>query len=62
MFGRQFFNTQFPYLLCVRPDDEADVRTVEVESAISILVARASRPRLTDVRTVIFVLRFLPYV
>jgi hypothetical protein len=35
---------------------------VEVESAISILVARASRSRLTDVRTGIFELRFLPYL
>jgi hypothetical protein len=41
---------------------EADVRTVEVESVISILVARASGPRLTDVRTVIFELQFLPYL
>jgi len=41
---------------------EADVRTVEVESAISILVARVFEPRLTDVRTRIFELRFLPYV
>jgi hypothetical protein len=41
---------------------EADVWMVEVESAISILVARVSGPRLTDVRTVIFELRFLPYV
>jgi hypothetical protein len=41
---------------------EADVRTVEVKSAISILVARRSEPRLTDVWTVIFELRFLPYV
>jgi hypothetical protein len=35
---------------------------VEVESAISIIVERASGPRLTDLRTVIFELRFLPYV
>jgi hypothetical protein len=34
---------------------------VEVESAISILVARASEPRLTDIRTRIFELRFLSY-
>jgi hypothetical protein len=34
---------------------------VEVESAISMLVARAFGPKLTDVRTVIFELRFLPY-
>jgi hypothetical protein len=33
---------------------------VEVESAISVLVARVSGPRLTDVRTVIFELQFLP--
>jgi hypothetical protein len=41
---------------------QAVVRTVEVESAISLIVGRASGPRLTDVRTVIFELRFLPYV
>jgi hypothetical protein len=35
---------------------------VEVESAISFFDERASRPQLTDVRTVIFELRFLPYV
>jgi hypothetical protein len=35
---------------------------VEVESTISILVARASGPRLIDVRTGIFELQFLPYV
>jgi hypothetical protein len=40
---------------------EADVRTVEVESAISILVARASGPRLSNIRMGIFELRFLPY-
>jgi hypothetical protein len=34
---------------------------VEVESAISILVARVAGPRLTDLRTGIFELRFLPY-
>jgi hypothetical protein len=33
-----------------------------VESAISIIVARASGPRLTDVRMVIFELQFLPYL
>jgi len=38
----------------------AVAQTVEVESAISILVARASGPRLTDFRMVIFELRFLP--
>jgi len=37
----------------------AGVRMVEVESTISILVARASRPRLTDVQTVIFELQIL---
>jgi hypothetical protein len=37
------------------------VRTVEVESAISFFDARASGPWLSDVRTVIFELRFLPY-
>jgi hypothetical protein len=37
---------------------EVVVQTVEVESAISILVALAFEPRLTDVRTVIFELRF----
>jgi hypothetical protein len=35
---------------------------VEVESAISLTDERASGPMLTDVRTVIFELRFLPYV
>jgi len=33
---------------------EANVRTVEVESAISLIDERASGPRLTDVRTVTF--------
>jgi hypothetical protein len=33
---------------------EADVQTVEVESAISLTDELASGPRLTDVRTVIF--------
>jgi hypothetical protein len=32
----------------------AHVRTVEVESAISIIDERASEPMLTDVRTVVF--------
>jgi hypothetical protein len=39
---------------------EAVVRTVEVELTISILVAHASEPRLTDVRTGIFEFRFSP--
>jgi len=39
----------------------AVVRTVEVESAISFFDAHASEPQLSDVRTVIFELRFLPY-
>jgi hypothetical protein len=39
----------------------ARVRTVEVESAISFFDARASGPQLSDIRTVIFELRFLPY-
>jgi hypothetical protein len=39
---------------------EADVWTVEVESAISLTDERASGPMLTDVRTVTFELRFLP--
>jgi hypothetical protein len=38
---------------------EADVWMIEVESAISLTDERASGPRLTDVRTVIFELRFL---
>jgi hypothetical protein len=41
---------------------EADIRTVEVESAISLTDERASRPMLTDVRTVTIELRFLPYL
>jgi len=48
--------------MCASGPWEAGVRMVEVESPISILVACASGPRLTDVRTVIFELRFLPYV
>jgi hypothetical protein len=39
---------------------EVDVRTVEVESVISLTDERVSGPRLIDVRTVIFELRFLP--
>jgi hypothetical protein len=39
----------------------ARVRTLEVESVISFFDARASGPQLSDVRTVIFELRFLPY-
>jgi hypothetical protein len=39
---------------------EANVQTVEVESAISLTDERASEPWLTDVRKVIFELRFLP--
>jgi hypothetical protein len=35
---------------------------VEVESAISLTDERAFGPRLTDVRTVIFELQFLPYI
>jgi len=35
---------------------------VEVESTISLTVERVSGRRLTDVQTVIFELRFLPYV
>jgi len=41
---------------------DADVQTFEVESAISLTDERASKPMLTDVWTVIFELRFLPYV
>jgi hypothetical protein len=41
---------------------EADVRTVEVESAISLTDERASGPMLTDVQTVTFELWFLPYL
>jgi hypothetical protein len=41
---------------------EADVRTVEVESAISLTNERGSGPMLTDVRTVTFELQFLPYL
>jgi hypothetical protein len=41
---------------------EADVRTVEVESAISLTDECASGPMLTDVQTVVFELRFLPYL
>jgi hypothetical protein len=37
-----------------------DVRMIKVESAISLTVERASGPRLTDVWTVTFELRFLP--
>jgi len=39
-----------------------NIRTVEVESAISLTDERAFEPMLTNVRTVIFELRFLPYV
>jgi hypothetical protein len=39
---------------------EADVRTVEVESAISLTDECASGPWLIDVRTVTFELRFMP--
>jgi hypothetical protein len=38
----------------------ARVRTVEVESVISFFDARASGPQLSDIRMVIFELRFLP--
>jgi hypothetical protein len=56
------FNTQFPYLIRVRPDHEGwDVWTVEVESAVSIYDAPTSGPQLSDVRTVKFELWFLPY-
>jgi hypothetical protein len=41
---------------------EADVRIVEVESTISLTDERTSGPMLTDIRTVIFELRFLPYL
>jgi len=41
---------------------EADVRMVEVESAISLTDEQASGPMLTDVQTVTFELRFLPYL
>jgi hypothetical protein len=46
--------------MCASGPREANVRTVEVESAISLTDERASGPRLIDVRTVIFELRFLP--
>jgi hypothetical protein len=39
---------------------EADVRTDEVESTISLTDERTFGPRLTDIWTVIFELRFLP--
>jgi hypothetical protein len=38
-----------------------DVRTVEVESAVTIYDAPASGPQLSDVRIVHFELRFLLY-
>jgi hypothetical protein len=41
---------------------EVDVRMVEVESAISLTDECVSGPVLTDIRTVIFELRFLPYL
>jgi len=41
---------------------KAVFKTIEVESAIFITIERVSGPRLTDVRTVIFELGFLPYV
>jgi hypothetical protein len=41
---------------------EAEAQTVEVESAISLTDERASGPMLTDIRTVTFELRFLPYL
>jgi hypothetical protein len=41
---------------------EADVRMVEVELAISLTDECASGPILTDIQTVIFELRFLPYL
>jgi hypothetical protein len=41
---------------------KAVVRMVEVESAISLTIEHAFGPRLTVVWTVIFELRFLPYV
>jgi hypothetical protein len=46
--------------MCASGPREADIRTVEVESAISLTDERAAGPSLTDVRTVIFELRFLP--
>jgi hypothetical protein len=39
-----------------------NVRTVEVESVISITDERASEPMLTDVQTVVIELRFFPYL
>jgi hypothetical protein len=52
-----------------RPDDGplpsgpqgGDVQTIEVESSVTIYDALASGPKLSDVRTVHFELRFLPY-
>jgi hypothetical protein len=41
---------------------EADFWTVEVKSTISISDERTSGPMLTDVRTVVYELRFLPYL
>jgi len=41
---------------------EVDVRTVEVESAISLTDERVSEPMLIDFLMVIFELRFLPYL
>jgi hypothetical protein len=41
---------------------EADVRTIEVESVISISDERMFGPMLTDIQTVVFELRFLPYL
>jgi hypothetical protein len=48
--------------MCESGSWEVDVRMVEVESVISLTDERASGPMPIDVRTVIFELRFLPYV
>jgi hypothetical protein len=53
-------HTIFIFAMRASGPREADVRTIEVESAISLTDERALEPMLTDVRTMIFELRFLP--
>jgi hypothetical protein len=59
--GRLNFNTQFPYLMRVRPDHEGETSEREVESSVTIYDAPSFGPQLSGVRTVKFKLRFLPY-
>jgi hypothetical protein len=58
--GRLNFSTQFPYLIRVRPDHKGET-SGWLKSNRQLPYTMHQRPDQSDVRTVHFELRFLPY-